>query len=107
MSPLCQRILCDLLFGIECFSCPFEHAQEDAETNEDTEWPPRLHNIHSIGVYESQYLPVFQDLQKPAWNVRAAGRTCQIHALKLPNGNASRVKSIFTVDTFYACAILL
>jgi hypothetical protein len=50
MSPLCQRILCDLLFGIECFRRPLHHAQQDAKTDKHAEWPRRLHAFILSGV---------------------------------------------------------
>ena len=91
MSPLRERILCDPLFGIECFGCPNDHAQQDAKTNEYTEWPPRLHVFILSGVYESQYLAASRSRRGSS----AAHRTYQIHSFKLRKWNASRVDSIF------------
>jgi hypothetical protein len=47
--------LCDLLFGVECLSCPFDNAQRNAKTNKYTEWPPRLHIIILSGIHKSLY----------------------------------------------------
>ena len=70
MSPLRERILCDLLFGVECFSCPFDNAQRNAKTNKYTEWLPRLHVFILSGVHEAQYPEGVQGRQGQARQVR-------------------------------------
>src|SRR5207302_7708042 len=51
MPPLRERILCDLLFGIECRSCRFDNAHRGAETDKYMELPPRLHVFILLGLY--------------------------------------------------------
>ena len=59
MSPLRERVLCDFLVGIECFSCSFDNVQRSTQTDKYTEWLPRFHVLILLGPYESQYLCLF------------------------------------------------
>src|SRR6266568_2058330 len=103
MSPLRERILCDPLFGIECFGCPNDHAQQDAKTNEYTEWPPRLHVFILSGVRVS--IPGSQ--QEPARQVRRRIELTKSTHSNFANEMPRESIRFFTVDTFRACAILL
>src|SRR4030088_3420678 len=91
MSPLCERILCNLLVGVECFSCPFDHAQRDAKKDKYTEWPPSLHVFILFGRGRVS-IPGSQ--QKPAWQVR---RRIKLTKSTHQNSarNASRVDFVF------------